>query len=493
MGESLRTRLGPAAVVGVLACLAGIAVAALPEILGVLLVMSALGLLGLVAARAVMRPEPGVSWTGDADAPEDPHLRLPRLFYYLGAATIGLLTIRPAAGFTASDWLFFVSFGLCCLAMLAGRFRHDYLVPRVITLGVVLFAFGGLVSSTNALDPNASVAVVARLLYLTLIWFWLGTIVLENRRHLQIAVVAWVSSAAISSAGAIVQLAIGGEFLGGGYAWGRASGLTPQYNNLAGLAATAFVPALAIAIDSRPKSVRLLGLASVGLVITGLLLSGSVGGLTAASVSLVLWLALRGVTQKVVLFLAVLVAAGFIAMGSVSSSPDPVQRVLRVTSPQAQAGSEGSIFTRLDGYKLAWAHIRDHPLVGVGLDDASNVEALEGHFAHNILLNPWFSAGILGLVGIVLMIGGALNTGRLVIRRSRGEVRGFTAALFSSLVAFILFAMGEPILFVRYGWFAVALLVAARAQQVRAATVRERVSRSPRPRVGVGDPLPGLR
>jgi len=490
--EILRARIAPAAAVGVLACVAGVVVARVPEVLAILLVLAAIGLIGLAAARAALRPEPGASWAGDADSPGDPRLRVPRFFYYLGSGTIGLLTIRPAAGFAVSDWLFFVSFGLICLMMLTGRFRYEYFVPRAITLGVLVFALGGLVSSAHALAPYGSLAVVFRLLYLTLVWFWLGTIVLENRRHLQTAVVAWVCSAAISSAGAIVQFAIGGAFLGGGYAWGRASGLTPATNNLAGLAATALVPAIAIAIDARPKSVRLLGLGAVGLVVTGLLLSGSVGGLLAASASLVLWLALRGVTPKVVLFLGALVAAAFILMGTAgSSSPNPVQRVLRVTSSQTQGGSEGSVYTRLDGYRLAWAHIRDDPLIGVGLDDASNVAVLEGHRAHNIFLNPWFSAGILGLVGIVLMIGGALTTGRLVLRSSRGDVRGFTAALFASLVAFILFAMGEPILFVRYGWFAVALLVAARAQQLRAETSREPVRRYARARVGY--PLAGLR
>jgi hypothetical protein len=57
-------------------------------------------------------------------------------------------------------------------------------------------------------------------------------------------------------------------------------------------------------------------------------------------------------------------------------------------------------------------------------------------------------------------------------------------ALLASVVAFVVFGMGEPILFVRYGWFPAALLVALHAQRrrveetasVRAARTRRVVS-----------------
>ena len=48
------------------------------------------------------------------------------------------------------------------------------------------------------------------------------------------------------------------------------------------------------------------------------------------------------------------------------------------------------------------------------------------------------------------------------------------AALLAALVAFAIFAMGEPILFVRYGWFPTALLIAVRAQYVRAGLLERR-------------------
>jgi O-antigen ligase len=262
------------------------------------------------------------------------------------------------------------------------------------------------------------------------------------------------------------------------------TGFTPAVNNLAGLAATALAPALMIAVDADTKRRRYLGACAVGFVGAGILLSGSIGGLTAATISTLFWLSIRGFSPRLVVGLGAVIAAAVILMTATgsTSAPSPIQRISRVTSPTPTGGApdKGSVFTRLDGYRLAWARIRDHPFVGVGLDEASSADVLEGHFAHNIILNPWFTAGILGLAGIVFIIGGAFGTARRVIRGSPAEGRNFAAAMMASLLAFVVFAMGEPILFVRYGWFPVAMLVALRAQQLRAVHLRSEITKAPR-------------
>ncbi len=122
----------------------------------------------------------------------------------------------------------------------------------------------------------------------------------------------------------------------------------------------------------------------------------------------------------------------------------------------------------------------------------SNERLLEGHFVHNIFINPWFSAGILGVIGILTIIVGGFRTARWILQRSSPEDRRLVSGVLASFVAFVLFAMGEPILFVRYGWFSVAILVAIRAQILRA-TADERVpigSPSRRP-AGITRPLAG--
>ena len=456
----------------------GVLIAFMPWQVSFTLIIAAFAVLALAAVRVAIRPDDGHTRVeADLELVSDPRLRLARAVYYLGAASIGFLTVRPAFGFTASDWVFLLSLALLALAMTVHDVPRDYLVPSAITLGVVLFAVGGLVSSRNALDAEASLLVVIRMLYLTLVWFWLGTIVLQTLDHVRNAVVAWVCSVALSSSGAIAQFFYGDVIPGGDIAWGRMTGFTETFNNLGGLAATALVPAIMLAVDSRRLSLRLVGMGSTALIGAGLLLSGSVGGMLGASAATVFFLAVRGLSLRVVVGFGAVVGSAFVLMTAtgVTSAPSPVERITRVTSSEEAArGTGGTFYTRLDGYGKAWARIHEQPLIGVGLDDASSQEILGETTAHNILINPWFSAGVFGLVGMLILLYGAFACGLTTLRLASAGDRALVAALLAAVVAFAVFAMGEPILFVRYGWFPTALLIAIRAQQSRAGFLERR-------------------
>lgn len=459
--------------VGVAAAAAaiGVILAVLPWELSLMVAIAALATLSLVVLRVVMAPSRSAIEQTREPVPQTPWLRQARLVYYAGVATLGLLTVRPALGFTMSDWIFLLALGLACAAILMHGTQAHYLVPGSITVGVLIFSLGGFLSSTQALYPYASAFIVIRMLYLTLVWFWLGAIVLERRSHVENAVLLWVCSAGLSSAGAVAQFFYGDIIPGGTIAWGRMTGFTEHFNVLGGLTATAFVPALMLAVDSPRGRVRLVGLATTGLIAAGLLLSGSVGGLLAVSVGTVVWLALRGVSVRIVVGAAVAIACGLVLMSGsrATDAPSPIDRIERATSAErASEGTGGTIYTRIEGFSLAWDRIAEQPLVGVGLDPETSLEILEGHSVHNLLLGPWFTAGVLGLIGIVLLIGGALATGFKVLRVSAPQHRPFDAALVAALVAFVQHGMGEPILFVRYGWLPTAFLIALRVQHLRA-------------------------
>ena len=453
------------------AVLLGVAVAQIPWQLSLTAGIATLAVLGLVTLRAVVSPalsvlEHQVALTTE----EDRRLRPARLAYYAGAATIGFLTVRPALGFTASDWIFLLAVGIAGLVILVQGITLYYVIPRAITVGVLIFALGGLLSSIDAVAPNQSALVVVRMLYLTLVWFWLGTVVLQTRSHVQNALVAWVCSAALSSSGALIQFVYGDVIPGGTLAWGRTTGFTEHPNVLGGLAATAFVPALMLAVDSPQRRMRVIGTISTAVIAAGLLLSGSVGGLLAATVATMVWLALRGISLRIFVSGAVVLASALVLMSATgtTTAPSPIDRIERVAAAdQVAAGTGGTVYTRLEGFSLAWSRISMHPLVGVGLDPESSREILGGHSVHNLVLGPWFTAGIFGLVGIVLLLAGAVSIGLRVLRHSSAQDRSFSAALLAALVAFIQHGMGEPILFVRYGWFPTALLIAIGAQQIQ--------------------------
>jgi O-antigen ligase len=461
----------PYLAVFVAAACAGALVAAVSWHLVLLVAVAGLAVLGLALLRTLVGPSTIAARPIEEDRIEDPRLRPARYVYYLGSATIGFLEVRPALGFTASDWIFFVALGLVALVILVYGITPRYLTPRAVTVGVLLFALGGVLSSAEAVSASESVLIVVRMLYLTLIWFWLGTVVLETRAHVHAALVAWVCSAALSSSGAVIQFFYGDVIPGGTVAFGRMTGFTGHFNILGGLAATAFVPALMLAVDSPRRRTRVLGTAAAALIGIGLLLSGSVGGLLAASVATMVWLALRGVSMRILVSGAVLLASALVLMSAAGStdSPSPLDRIKRVTSAeQASAGTGGTIYSRIEGYAEAWSRIADQPFVGIGLDPATSFEVLgEDRTVHNLVLGPWFTAGILGLVGILMLVGGAIVTGLRVLKNSPPSQRPETAALLAALAAFVQHGMGEPILFVRYGWFPTALLIALNAQRVR--------------------------
>ena len=62
------------------------------------------------------------------------------------------------------------------------------------------------------------------------------------------------------------------------------------------------------------------------------------------------------------------------------------------------------------------------------------------------------------------------------------------AALFAALLAFLVFGQAQQVLFQRYGWVSVALIVALRAGQVRNASTSPSPARRPEP--ALGHPLP---
>jgi hypothetical protein len=119
------------------------------------------------------------------------------------------MTLRVSGQVTFSDLLFLASFLLACAELVILRRRVPVKLPFLLLIGVALFSLGGFVSSFGSYEAFKSIGVVARLIFLTVFWLWLGTVVLRRREHIARATSYWVTSAAICGGGAIVQLLIG--------------------------------------------------------------------------------------------------------------------------------------------------------------------------------------------------------------------------------------------------------------------------------------------
>jgi O-antigen ligase len=468
---------GAGVAVAVLCLLAGSAVALLPYHAVLLILGLTLGGLVFVLARSLVSRQTGAlvnvaqssKPAGRLDeTAESPDFRLPRLLYYLGLISLGQLTVRPIFPITVSDWLFLASLGVLLVQVVVRRARMPYPISTLLFWGVSLFAIGGLLSTFDSHAAKASIAVIVRIVYLTIVWFWLGSVVLQRRKHVHTAVVLWVVSAAVSGLGAIFQLFFGDVIPGTDPEWGRMTGFTQHMNDLGGLTAVALIPALMVALrPSGRLATRLIAYVPFLLVFTGLILSGSVGGLLAAGVATFLWFCWSRTTVRTVAILVVIaVGAGVLfSERAASQSLTPLQRISRVTAPEGSTGA--TLWSRVDTYGAAMRRVEQNPLIGVGLDEQS--ATIDNYVPHNLVIGTWFKSGIVGLVGMLLIFFAIGKTGWLALRdASVSDDQMVAVALLCAVAAFVTFSMSAPILYTRYGWISAALLVALRALELRA-------------------------
>jgi O-antigen/teichoic acid export membrane protein/O-antigen ligase len=453
--------------------------------LGIAVVLGLLILAALVRqqfSHRVPRPSaPGDEGTitrrdGPATPPreDDNEFRLARILYYAGFAILGQLTLRPATVGTFSDLLFLGSFASAASLLAIYRRRVAIPLPPLLLYGLLIFSLGAFASTFSSLSPNASIAVVIRLLMLTAVWFWLGTAVLRKREHVLTAAGLWVASAALNGMGSIVQMTVDPNIIpGGGVEWGRATAFTAQMNELGGVAAVALIPALMFCMrPSRHPLSTLAAYSGLLLVATGLILSGSVGALLAAAVGGFLWFtaAPRLPARTFVLLGVALVGAiALLQFQESKDAPTPAARVERVTGSPTDPNA--TLWTRVETYRGAIDHIVDNPFTGVGLDRESSTIGNPPHEPHNLVINLWFKAGFIGLAGVVLLLVAILSAARATLREAVSvDEQMLAVALLCSFVVFLVFSMSEPVFFVRYGWAPAALLLALRTAQIRRTT-----------------------
>jgi O-antigen ligase len=383
----------------------------------------------------------------------------PRFFFYLGLLFIGQTIFRPALSFTLSDWFFLISFCLTTSESLLRR-KLEIRFPPYMVLGLFFFTIGGVLSSCFAKLPLVSVIALIKYLYLIVVWFWLGTILLEKSEHVYKAIFLWTSSAAFSGFGALLQI-FWEDIIPGVYpSHSRMTGLTEHVNDLGGLTSIALIPAIMM-LTRFPKSIWrfIYSWVCVILIAIGLVLSVSMSGVTALLVSLIVWLSINKITLKNIMILS-LSSVLFISAISIQSRSKGVSILSRLYDILNNGFSLLTLQTRVETYFAAWEAIRKNPLLGVGL--GPNVGLTKtGDVVHNIFLANWFESGLFGFLGILLILGTIAQIAYKGINnpnRSPDKIIGI--ALFSSYIAFLVLGLAQPIYYKRFGWISGALLLA---------------------------------
>lgn len=400
-----------------------------------------------------------------------------RWLYYAGMFTMPLLALRFGST-TCSDYLFFAALGVTVVDVLADSSYRVSALPPLLLVGLGLVGSGALVATAgHSLDPIGSVGILARLVYLLTIWFLLGATVLRTPEHLRTAVTAWVAGAALCGFVGVGQVV--GLVPGGLDPTGRVAGLAQHVDALGGLTSIAAIPALLLAYTMR--KIRYVACA-VG-TLSGLVLSGTVGAGLALLGGLLVCLVSSELTRAVLVAAAIAGAALVYgaATGHLQTNSNPIERFQQTT------GADGTLAVRVEVVKVAWQHIQEEPLIGTGLDDRSSriysYTSGHTHQVHNTVVQLWYEAGLLGVIGILLILTSFFTIAWQSVTRSRGRDRALASALLASVLTFVLLAMSQPLIYQRFALAPAALAFALYAIQARVIVLRPDGAAVPTPNV----------
>jgi O-antigen ligase len=377
-------------------------------------------------------------------------------------ATLGMVTIsfgRTRIGdWTLSDLLF----ALAGVSLVVGRLgplrrphtaRAPALSPMVLGTGLLLTM--GTLSSLVAVDPLGSMAVVLRFAWLSLIWLWILQGVAPTVKAFEMLVRGLRWTVIISS-----TVAIGG-FLGivrlsETINETRETGLYDHPNHLGAMLVVGLpffmLDTPAPRSGQRKAAVRwgLVAYVSFAILTTGSLttvIGVVVVILTVLSATTMTRSPARRRSQPLVRILGLFTVA--IVAGYLLQSSTPATERFQALGDDS-SGTSRSAQSRADHANAVLSNVDQLLVLGVGLDRASaNIDlgsdqgirdggdgSGDSAEVHNIYLKLLHNAGMLALVGFLILVLTSLRNSWMLAIHSRGkEIYGTAVALTASLVA----------------------------------------------------------
>jgi O-antigen ligase len=399
-----------------------------------------------------------------------------------GAAilTIGLTEYRPllARAGNLSDVLFLMVFGAGVGTWLVrfdrsglrGLFQ-DFKRVELLFWGGLTLTLGGIVASLDSASPELSWNVTFK--YFTMFCVWLPWVAFAAKRYLPLerSYVLYVIGLGVVATMSLLDVMAGTRF----GVWMvtmrpqlelqdllalRYGGPTGHPNSLGSLAAIGFLLSVALVIERR--SLRAATGATLGCVVfaASLLISGSRAALLGAGtgVLVLLMLSPRGSARRI----AVPLVACFAVLGIVSTIPrlslrlpqNPIARLMESVSPRRDFAADWS---RRRDLQSAVTLLERDPLTGYGMENVGTTGSQTiGFNLHNTILQSWVAGGLLGALGTIALYVAALGGGWIAVRRRYP----LSPPLLSVCVCMIVIDLTQPHLYIRFKWFAIALLFA---------------------------------
>ncbi|HEY7072457.1 MAG TPA: O-antigen ligase family protein, partial [Acidimicrobiales bacterium] len=353
-------------------------------------------------------------------------------------------------------------------------------------LGSIMLLTAGVLSSFHSWNPEESLTIIARLGYVTLLWFWMIRAVTDSRRALDVLLSGWRAGVLFIAVVTILAEA-GALHVGTDNAEQRQTAFSGHPNHLAGYLLVG-LPVLMMGLPRRAGHTHrrrtVVLLVTVGMAMYAISTTGSMTGFLSAIVAIVATIAITLLFPPAaparhryhplaIMAVALLAVAG---MGLLASSDLPVTaRFHRLEQGDTFVTTSADHRGRLNEAVLG--RFDDWIIVGVGLDNASvfasglSEDLTVTGSVHNMYLRVLFQAGLPALIGLMIILGATLRAGLMLVVNTRGtDLYPVAVASLASVIAVFTFAFFGPIMFERYFWLPVAIvwcLWALRREELR--------------------------
>jgi O-antigen ligase len=363
------------------------------------------------------------------------HLAVALIPLELVTATFGEAAVSPTEAAVA-----LAGFGWAARRVVAGQPLYN---PSPINAPLLML----LLATAAGLAVGEETGTAAKRLVIgTSLFFVIQMLAAQGSvRTVRTLLLVLVGSGAVVAVVAVIGAAGGRpELVGfGGLAKNRATGSFDEPNLLASYLGFALPAALALAFATR-VIYRPALLGAFGVILMGIVLSLSRGGLLAAAGGALVMLGWRPVRRA-----ALVVAVVILSFGALSAAPLPgsdyVQLVTnRIESVRYTGAATGDF--RRELWATTPTIIGDNLVLGIGPGNYPNVSQRYGlidpnqgdavEHAHSVYLTVAAETGLLGIVGLLLL---AVRLPGLLIgacRRNAGRDRGLAFAVAGGLTAF---------------------------------------------------------
>ncbi|MFN8524293.1 MAG: O-antigen ligase family protein [Chloroflexota bacterium] len=314
--------------------------------------------------------------------------------------------------------------------------------------------------------PRLSLRMLRTVVVEPVAFYYFARLTLTTPQRGQLAATALVAGVTIACAWALIAYASAGTTIAGQID-PRARGPFQSPNNLSLVIGRALPMALALALVGGTTSRGAASAAGAAIQCAALLASRSVGGWLSVAVSTVAFIGQVATRRTTVAAIAAL------ALAAVAASLSPWVRT-------RMDPTTGTSLARVQLWTVGVEMLRDHPILGIGLDNFlyrypayfAPGTAFEPNLSHphNVVLDAWLSLGLLGPVAFGwLILAFFRQAAKQDVSSDRGNRDYLRAAVVASMVDFIVHGLLDNSYFVAelayIFWLTLALPDAIRAPE----------------------------